>query len=81
MALQHNVLALQHIIDEAHGNGKQLHTCFLDLKRAYDWVQRPLLWRVLQRLGLYETMLRAIQSLYKLSGMTIHINGKRGKTL
>ena len=80
LATQHNLFALQHMIDEAQGNGKQLYTCFLDLKGAYDRVQRPLLWQVLQRLGIHEVMLRAIQSLYEDSGLTIHINGRRGQT-
>ena len=65
---------------EAQGNGKHLYTCFLDLKGAYDRVQRPLLWQLLQRLGVHGVMLRAIQSLYKDSGLTIHINGRRGQT-
>ena len=80
LATQHNLFALQHMIDEAQGNGKQLYTCFLDLKGAYDRVQRPLLWQVLQRLGIHGVMLRAIQSLYEDSGLTIHINGRRGQT-
>ena len=79
LATQHNLLALRHMIDEAHSNGKHLYTCFLDPKGAFDRVQRPLLWQVLQRLGIHGVMLRAIQSLYKDSGLTIHINGKRGK--
>ena len=59
------------MIDEAQGNGKQLYTCFLDLKGAYDRVQRPLLWQLLRRLGVHGVMLRAIQSLYNDSGLTI----------
>ena len=80
LATQHNLFALQHTIDEARGSGRQLYTCFLDLKGAYDRVQRPLLWQVLQRLGIHGVMLKAIQSLYKDSGLTIHINGRHGKT-
>ena len=81
LAAQHNLFALQHMIDEAHSNGKHMYTCFLDLKGAYDRVQRPLLWQVLRHLGIHGVMLRAIQSLYEDSGLAIHINGKRGKIL
>ena len=73
LATQHDLFALRHMIDEAQGNGKQLYTCFLDHKGAYDRVQRPLLWQVLQRLGIHGVMLKAIQSLYTDSGLTIHI--------
>ena len=77
----HSVFALQHFVDMAEADGQQLYTCFLDLKGAYDRVQRPLLWQVLQRLGLHGPMLAAVQSLYKDSGLTININGRSGKTV
>ena len=77
----HNVFALQHFADRAKAGGQQLYTCFLDLKGAYDRVQRPLLWQVLQRLGVHGPMLAAVQSLYKDSGLSININGRSGKTV
>ena len=77
----HNVFALQHFADRAKADGQQLYTCFLDFKGAYDRVQRPLLWQVLQRLGVHGPMLAAVQSLYKDSGLTININGRSGKTV
>ena len=77
----HSVFALQHFADTAKADGKQLYTCFLDLKGAYDRVQRPLLWQVLQRLGVHGPMLAALQSMYKDSGLTIKINGRSGKTV
>ena len=42
-----------------------LFACFLDHKGAYDRVQRPMLWQVLQRLKNYGGMLAAIKSIYK----------------
>ena len=72
----HNDFALQHFAEKAKANGQQLYTCFLDLKGAYDRVQRPLLWQVLQRLGVHGPMLAAVQSLYNDSHLTININGK-----
>ena len=77
----HSVFALQHFADTAKADGKQVYTCFLDLKGAYDRVQRPLLWQVLQRLGVHGPMLAALQSMYKDSGLTININGRSGKTV
>ncbi len=38
VAAKYNLSALQHLTDKAQGNGKQLYTCFLDLKGAYDRV-------------------------------------------
>ena len=77
----HSVFALQQFVDMAKADGQQLYTCFLDLKGAYDRVQRPLLWQALQRLGVHGPMLAAVQSLYKDSGLTININSRSGKTM
>ena len=77
----HSIFALQHFIDGAQANGQQLYTCFLDLQGAYDRVQRPLLWQVLQRLGVHGPMLAALQSLYENSGLAIKINGRSGKVV
>ena len=44
-------------------------------------MQRPLLWQVLQRLGVHGPMLAALQSLYEDSSLAIKINGRSGKTV
>ena len=51
----------------AQGSSWQLSGACMDLKGAYDKVQRPLLWQALQKLGLHGRMLAAIQSLYESS--------------
>ena len=63
-----------------HKLADRLEYRFSNLKGAYDSVQRPLLWQVLQRLGIHGVVLRTIQSLYKDSSLTDHINGRRGQT-
>ena len=37
-------------------------------------------WQVLHRLGIHGAMLKAIQSLYRDSGLTLDIDGRRGQT-
>ena len=56
----HSVFALQHFVDKAKADGGRLYTCFLDHEPACDSVQRPLLWQVLQRLGVHGPMLAAL---------------------
>ena len=74
----HQLFALQHCIDRRRRAKKHLFACFLDLKGAYDRVQRPMLWQVLQRLGVYGGMLAAIKSVYKDSELMMNINGRVG---
>lgn len=42
-----------------------LYTCFIDLSKAFDTVDRPKLWDRLAELGIQGTMLKAIQSYYQ----------------
>ncbi len=48
------------------------------LKAAYDKVQWPLIWQVLQRLGIHDSMLTAIQSLYTDCSLAMKTNGFHG---
>ena len=49
------------------------------MKSAYDYVQRPLLWAVLAKLGVHGKMLCALQSLYESSTISINLSGRIGK--
>ena len=77
----HQLFALQILVDDAYAGGNPLYACFLDLKGAYDKVQRPLLWQVLQRLGVHGSMLGAIQSLYRDTGLAMNVAGRCGATV
>ena len=41
--------------------GVSLHMCFIDLQKAYDTVDRTLLWQVLTRIGVPSQMIAAIR--------------------
>ena len=78
LATTHQLMALQHFLSESHHARTPLYACFLDLKGAYDKVQRPLLWQALQQLGVHGRMLTAIQSLYNSSTLRVHVSGRAG---
>ena len=69
-------LLLYHMVDKLQA-GQCLYVCFLDYKSAYDRVSRPVLWQVVQHLGLYSSMLQAIQGLCGLA-VAVTINGRQG---
>ena len=56
-----------------------LYLCFVDLKSAYDRVQWPLLWDLLQRLGVQGRMLGAVQSLYDNWLLSMRVSGFSGE--
>lgn len=74
----HCLFSLQHAIEASKHQGKRLFCCFLDLKSAYDFVDRPLLWTVLCRLGIHGRMLGAVQSLYANATYAIKIKDRIG---
>ena len=64
--MQHQIFAVQHLINKQVAAGQKLFVCFLDLTAAYDRVTRPLLWvrEVPRRLGVHGAMLAAVQAMY-----------------
>ncbi len=74
----HQAFVLQHVIDKQKYAHEPLYLCFVDLKAAYDKVQWPLIWQVLQRLGIHGSMLTAIQSLYTDCSLAMKTNGFHG---
>ena len=71
-------LGLPSFLDRARIRGVPLFTCFVDIQKAYDSVQHPLLWARLQKIGVHGEMLAAIQSLYSSGTISMKIGGTVG---
>ncbi len=54
---------LNHILDRYRDTRKALYVAFVDFKKAYDWVNRDLLWDCLARLGVRDLYLSISVSL------------------
>ena len=59
-----NCFVLRAVVERARANGTKLYICAVDLEKAFDSVDRPLLWEALQRAGIGGYMLASIQALY-----------------
>ena len=80
MSTEHQLFALRHFIDRSRFQKQPLFATFMDLRKAYDSVQHPLLWASLQRKGVHGKVLAAIQSLYSGGTMSMKICGRAGAT-
>ena len=49
---------------ERKAGGASLHTCFIDLQKAYETVDRTLLWQVLTRIGVPPQMIAVIRQFH-----------------
>ena len=54
-----------------------LYMCFIDLQKAYDYVDRELLWVVLERFGVPEKMLTVIRQFHE--GMRARVGTDDGE--
>ncbi len=52
-------------MEEYLGNDKKLHAAFMDLKKAYDRVDREALWSVLKIYVVGGQLLKRIQVFYR----------------
>lgn len=59
-----NCFILRALVERARARGVKLYICAVDFEKAFDSVDRPLLWAALQRAGVGGCMLQAIQSMY-----------------
>ena len=60
----HDVCGAQAAGNWAEGRSAPLHVCFIDLQKAYDTVDRTLLWQVLTRIGVPPQMIAVIQQFH-----------------
>ena len=59
-----NCFVLRALVERARAKGTKLYVCAVDLEKAFDSVDRPLLWAALRRSGIKGCMLGALQALY-----------------
>lgn len=69
---------MRHFIDTARISRRPLYACFVDLQKAYDTVQHPLLWDKLESIGVGPRMLAAIKSLYSSGTLSMKVAGTAG---
>ena len=58
---------------------KQVYIAFVDLEKAYDRVDRGLLWGVLEEYGVSGSLIRAIASLYSKSRSCVRVLGRKSE--
>jgi len=67
-----NLFILRTLTKQARFQKKQLYTCFVDFKKAFDIVPRDLLWQVLEGLGISGRILECLRSMYRQDQACFH---------
>ena len=80
-SINHNLFALQQIIDKHCDARRPLYCCFVDLTAAFDRVPRHLLWQRLESRGVSGTMLAAVQAFYRDPKVVMKVSGHVGNSV
>ena len=70
-----SAFVLNSILWKSLSKKKKTHLAFLDLAKAYDSVDRNVLWEKLRKLGFGGNFLKSLQSMYKGDYVTCQTNG------
>ncbi|CAM4830075.1 unnamed protein product [Rotaria magnacalcarata] len=70
------IFTLKMTMERRREFNKPLFMCFIDIAKAYDSVNRELLWRICQSYGISEKLVNLLRMLYKDSKAKVKINGE-----
>ena len=70
------IFSLRQIAEKVREKNHEMYMVFVDLTKAFDTVNRTALWRVLQKLGIPENMLRVIVSFHEGMKANVVSNGE-----
>ena len=74
-----NLFVLNTILSKAKEMGQQVHKCFIDIAKAYDTLNRPILWDKMRKMGFSSSFISNIKALYSDDCITSTINGRTTK--
>jgi hypothetical protein len=72
------VFAIRHIVDMQRERRKPVFAAFIDFKKAYDTVDRQLLWRCLEGVGLHGECLSTLKQMYDHVQLQVKVHGELG---
>lgn len=74
-----NAFILNHLVEKHRVNKQPLYAAFIDFRKAYDCIHRPLLWECLHSLGVHGNFLTSLMEMYKRTPMQIRLQGRLGE--
>jgi hypothetical protein len=69
---------LNHVVDTYRKRGSAVYAAFIDFRKAYDCVSRPLLWRSLRSMGIGGAFLRTLMGMYEDVQLRVRVGGELG---
>ena len=70
---------MQEILAKIHSNQENYVLLNIDFKKAFDSIDRAVMWKILRNYGIPEKIVNAIKMLYEGSSSMVRVNGKLSK--
>jgi hypothetical protein len=67
-----------HALERAQLCGERVHAAFMDFRKAYDSVNRHLLWAAIREMGVHGTMLDTLKHMHNNITMRVRMAGELG---
>lgn len=74
-----NVFVLSHVTERARHYGRPVYCAFIDFRKAYDSINRDLLWEALQGMGVHGSFLDSLKQMYGHVEMRVKLDGRLGR--
>jgi hypothetical protein len=74
-----NIFILQHVLERSRARGRRAYCAFIDFQKAYDSVDRDLLWQALRSMGLHGQFLDSLTQMYSHVTMRVRLDGRLGR--
>ena len=71
-----HVFTLKTVMEKCREFNKLLHMCFIDIQKAYDSVNRKLLWKICRHYELAEKIVKLLQLIHKNTRAKVRINSE-----
>jgi len=69
------ILILRYIQSRFQEKNLNLYLAFIDISKAYDSIQRSLIWLALKKIGLPPKLIKMIQVIYQSNECRVRIEG------
>lgn len=69
------IFAIKMMVEGYLGKSEKLYAAFMDLEKAYDWVDREALWNVLGIYGVEGQLLEGIKAFYTGTSACVRVEG------
>lgn len=75
-----NIFILSHLVEKYRAQHRPIYAVFIDFRKAYDCIDRNVLWDCLKQMGLHGNILSSIMGMYREVPLSVRVKGEQGNS-